>query len=123
MRKLCSVLLFTLLLTGCAKGPETLRATGAVLEQVGRDWLAVNAVLVAGCRPSAPTLDQPTCLKARNLGIKMKTAYPLAMNRYEAGVNANDANIAGGAKAAIRSLAVEGAALAVTVGLQFVTVD
>lgn len=123
MRNICRVLILAVVLTGCASIPNTLGTTGATLERVGTDWLAVNAALVEACRPSAPKLDQPTCLKARDLAIKMKTAYPLAMSLYEAGVNANDAQVAGGAKAIIRSLAVEGSALAIKVGMQFVKVN
>ena len=123
LRRILCALTLTIAITGCASAPATLGTTGAVLEQVGKDWLAVNAALVEGCKPSAPTLDQATCTKARAVAVKMKTAYPIAMNLYEAGVNANDANIAGGAKAVIRSLAVDGASLAIKVGLQFVKVD
>lgn len=123
MRRLLLVLTLAVALTGCASVPATLGTTGAVLERVGTDWLAVNTALVEGCKPSGPTLDQATCVKARAVALKMKTAYPIAMNLYEAGVNANDANIAGGAKAVIRSLAVDGASLAIKVGLKFVKVD
>jgi hypothetical protein len=124
LAQLLGLLLLTAwLAAGCSTVPATLGTTGVVLERVGTDWLAVNAALVEGCKPSAPKLDQPTCVKARAVALKMKTAYPLAMNLYEAGVNANDANIAGGAKAVIRSLAVDGASLAIKVGLQFVKVD
>ena len=111
------------LFVGCASVDPTLGGTGVVLQQVGKDWLAVNAALVEACKPSAPKLDVATCAQGRAVAVKMKTAYPLAMNLYEAGVNANDAGVAGGAKAAIRSLAVDGASLAIKVGLSFVKVN
>lgn len=123
MKVLVSLALM-LALAGCASVRQpTIGGTGAVLEEVGKDWLKVNAALVDACRPSAPRLDVGTCATARSVALKFKTAYPLAMSLYEAGVNVNDANIAGGAKAAIRSLAVEGASLAIKVGLSFVKVD
>jgi hypothetical protein len=98
-------------------------ASGEVLKQVGKDWLAVNAAFVQACRPSAPTMDKATCATAGQLYDKFRVAYPLAMNLYESGVNANDAQIAGGAKAVIRSLAADGASLAIKVGLNFVKVN
>jgi len=117
------LLLALTLLLGCATVEPTLGTSGAALEQVGRDWLAVNNALVEACKPSGPTLDAATCATGRSVAVKMKTAYPLAMSLYEAGVNANDANIAGGAKAVVRSLAVDGASLAIKVGLSFVKVN
>ena len=125
MRTLAVLITAVLLLGASCQGgtDRSLLTSGAVLQQVGKDWLAANKALVEACRPSAPKLDAPTCAHARQVGEKMKTAYPLAMTLYEAGVNANDANIAGGAKAAIRSLAADGAALAIKVGLSFVKVE
>jgi hypothetical protein len=119
MRPLLALTAAVLLLGASCGQQGTDRAiltSGAVLKQVGQQWLAANQALVEACRPSAPTLDAATCGQARQVGEKFKTAYPLAMNLYEAGVNANDAKIAGGAKAAIRSLAADAASIAIRVG-------
>ena len=95
----------------------TLVATGETIKAVGTDWLAINAKFVEACKPSAPTLDAGTCKSARDFGEKFKKAYPLASDLYATAVGTNDAALAGDAKAAVRKLALEGAALAVKVGL------
>jgi hypothetical protein len=107
-----------LLGASCGTTPGvTLVATGETIKAVGTDWLAVNARFVEACKPSGPTLDPATCGAARAFGEKFKKAYPLASDLYSTAVGTNDAALAGDAKAAIRKLALEGAALAVKVGL------
>ncbi len=119
MKRLLLLTVAVLLMGASCQGQtdQALLTSGTALKQVGVQWLAANAALVDACKPSAPKLDTATCQKARQVGEKMKTSYPLAMNLYEAGVNANDANIAGGAKAVIRSLAADAASLAIKVGI------
>ena len=115
-----TLLTVAILLMGASCGTTpgvTLVATGETIKAVGTDWLAVNAKFVEGCKPSGPTLDAGTCASARAFGEKFKKAYPLASDLYATAVGTNDAALAGDAKAAVRKLALEGAALAIKVGL------
>lgn len=106
----------------CNTGPALL-GSGESLKLVGNQWLAANAELVKACVPSAPRLDKQTCDDARAFGVKFKTTYPLALQLFEAAVNANDAGIAGDAKDVIRRLSVDLVAFAAKVGLTFQEVN
>lgn len=87
MRRLITVVVVAIAISGCATG-RTLEVSGAALEGLGEQFVSVTKQVKSGC--DAKVISPVTCTKYRVFGERFKQTFPVTVGVWEAARKAND---------------------------------